>query len=469
MPLKEKQATMTGRSWRHFSVFWPFIVAGLIGPPEDTDAAPPQPGNDDHVPRTTDTRAETSINANDDRDGSINQDGWVGVDGDDLAVEDEPLGELPEADVAASTRYLAVFKHMAVHDAVLELFCKAAALGGRLFGDNTGDTTTLSEAQVRGMEADAEVLGIDYLQTLYGRINTSKIHRLVYHLGDELRSCGNLWEGDTSQNEALHGACKRMYKRTNKRGPGVALQMMRCEQTQAEVLKEVELADNTTTADRSGPLVLVSSPAHTADLSFSRRGERVAVGDLLLKPALRKMAERLANDGVHWLMVSKTARIVARFEWGAAGKVQYVRATPSFMGKAWYSFIRYESDGGEMRWGRARLVVRSFGQQQRNCVIVQRLLRVDARSGCVLSSYGCLRLGWDFESVSDEFPALEVVDVTRILRLEDIQVDWRDLADRLGLRAMPSNMAHTPIQLRAARYFTNPFYPWTSRALVPTL
>lgn len=32
IPPEEKQATMTGHSWRHVSVFWPHTVAGLIGP-----------------------------------------------------------------------------------------------------------------------------------------------------------------------------------------------------------------------------------------------------------------------------------------------------------------------------------------------------------------------------------------------------------------------------------------------------
>lgn len=32
IPPEEKQATMTGHSWRHVSVFWPHTVAGIIGP-----------------------------------------------------------------------------------------------------------------------------------------------------------------------------------------------------------------------------------------------------------------------------------------------------------------------------------------------------------------------------------------------------------------------------------------------------
>jgi len=465
--MTDKQATMTGRSWRHLSVFWPFMVAGLIGPPDYAYTAPTS-----SVPRSSATPVDPSdlaAGVGTNPEDSKNDDGWVCVDGDELAVEEEPLGDMPDPDVATSARYSAVFKDKPVHDAVLDMFCKAAELGGHLFGDNVADATIMTELEVRAIEADAERLGVDFLQTLYGRTNTSKVHRLIYHLGDELRARGNLWEGDTSLNETLHGACKRMYRRTNKRGPGVALQMMRCEQTQVEVLKEIEDADDVESAASSGAVATAEVPMSTADLSFSGRGKRVAVGDLQTMPELHSLAELLVADGVRWVTVSKTARIVAHFEWGAGGHIQFVRATPSFMGKPWYTFVKYYSPSGEVRWGRARLVVRSFERRARSCVVVQRLRRVDARSGCVLTAYGCVRLAWDFESLGDSFPALDVVDTTRILRLEDVQVDWRDLTDRHGLRAMPSTVACTPIEQRAARFFTNPFYPWTSRDLVPTL
>eukprot|EP00170_Pyropia_yezoensis_P000974 contig_4526_g977 len=56
VPSKEKQATMTGRSWRHFSVFWPHIIAALIGPadPERLDVALPTVGTENAAEGTTD-------------------------------------------------------------------------------------------------------------------------------------------------------------------------------------------------------------------------------------------------------------------------------------------------------------------------------------------------------------------------------------------------------------------------------
>jgi len=87
----------------------------------------------------------------------------------------------------------------------------------------------------------------------------------------------------------------------------------------------------------------------------------------------------------------------------------------------------------------------------------------------VLSRYGCQRLAWEFDSPSDEYPALELVDANRILRAEHVQFDWWDLTERLGLFATPANKAINAEERRAARYFTNPFFPWTSRELRPGL
>jgi len=78
-------------------------------------------------------------------------------------------------------------------------------------------------------------------------------------------------------------------------------------------------------------------------------------------------------------------------------------------------------------------------------------------------------LAWDFATPNDDYPALEVVDAANILRAEDIQVDWEDLGVRLGLRATAADQDSSSTERRAARFFVNVFYPWTSRELVPGL
>jgi len=93
-----------------------------------------------------------------------------------------------------------------LHDAVLTTFFRAAQLGGQLFGDNVTDTTTLTEAQIVSMVENAVALGFDCIQTLYGHVNTTKLHHLIAHLGDELQERGNFWESDTTENERLHAS-----------------------------------------------------------------------------------------------------------------------------------------------------------------------------------------------------------------------------------------------------------------------
>jgi len=118
--MKEKQSTMTGRSWRDFSVLWPFILAGLIGPPDDAERE-----QSSGLRRRTavPTRASVLVAGDGTRSDAANDDdGWVCVDGDDHAVEEEPLGEMPDPEVVTSARSVAVFKDHPVHVAGLEMF-----------------------------------------------------------------------------------------------------------------------------------------------------------------------------------------------------------------------------------------------------------------------------------------------------------------------------------------------------------
>lgn len=132
---------------------------------------------------------------------------------------------------------------MPVQDAIQDMFCQAVKLGGMLLGDNQRDTVCTTAAEVTTMVDAARDVG-RCAQVLIGPVHTSKLHRLMRYLRAELELQGNLWEGDTSQNESLHKICKRMYQRSNKRGPTLALQMTRGEQAQSEVLRGISDGDS---------------------------------------------------------------------------------------------------------------------------------------------------------------------------------------------------------------------------------
>ena len=163
----------------------------------------------------------------------------------------------------------------------------------------------------------------------------------------------------------------------------------------------------------------------------------------------------------------KTVRIMAGFQWRAPTVMQHLRAAESFIGNSWFSWVLYKALDGGVRWGRLRLVLRSVAGQARSSLVVQRLRHATASPGCVLSLFGCLRLAWASVSDDDVYPALEAVDAVDVLREEDKQTDRHDRAALLGLRSMPSDRTASTAEWRAARFFTSPFFSWTSCSMRP--
>eukprot|EP00170_Pyropia_yezoensis_P000433 contig_2341_g434 len=256
-------------------------------------------------------------------------------------------------------------------------------------GDNVADTVHTSGTQVTAMVEAAHDVG-RRAQVLLGPVHTIKLHRIMRHLRSELEGRGDLWEGDTSANESLHKVCKKMYLRSNKRGPTLALQMMRGEEAQTEILRglpvdksddeegtddeeHVEERDAVLFADVDDVLAVPPSV-----LTMSTRGVRMAVGDLSALLGLHDLPQLLEMDVAECAAVAKTLKFYGRFEWGADTRLQYLRATPSLNGKPWYDYVRYHSDDGEVRWGEARLVLRRVGPSRRGCCVVVRRMRVAA-------------------------------------------------------------------------------------------
>jgi len=467
-----KQATITGRNWRQFCPYWPFMVAGLAGPPAVGDEAAGGGTSIEQASQLADP-ASTTV-----EDVGIFTDGWRDVEGDVFSVAEEPMGALPGPNLAGSEQYQKVYKNLDIDDAVLSMFRKAAELNNLLFGDNVLHPNVLFEEDINYLEHAARNFAVDHVQTLYGDIHTMKLHRLAHHLGDELRNRGNLWEGDTSVNERLHGACKRMYRRSNKRGPTVALHMMRREETQSQVLLELAEID----AAEQGQRHIEDAASDDEDtrtrqelittggVSVTGRGRTAAIGDLALLWGLAGVTDLLSLEVDDKVSFHKTARIFARLDYGYQRQMQYVCGTEKFMKKPWFSFVKYyTANDQEVSCGRARLILRAVATERRCCFIVQRMRKVPARPHWVLSKFKCVRLAWPFDEPTDAWPALAVVDVTKVVSLEDVQPDWYHLGDKYGLDAMPEQLEKTAAGRRDARFFTNAFYPWISRKLTPGL
>lgn len=101
-------------------------------------------------------------------------------------------------------------------------------------------------------------------------------------------------------------------------------------------------------------------------------------------------------------------------------------------------------------------------------VVVRCMEEVASLPDCPLTRSGCKRMAWSFGTADAEWPSLARVPLASVLRVEHVVPDFQDLGDRHGLRAVPSNTPDTANERRAQRFFTNHFYPFTSRVLNPS-
>jgi len=449
------------------------MIAGVGGPAEEqhvrhTDAAPAQ---------ARDARVALPCDEDEVDDGH-------GISGTALEEAEEVLPDPDVPDIVSSSSYQRLYGDLPLHRAVLDVYCRMAVLGGRLMGDNMADTTRMSERQMQSLADEAREFIVDHVDLLFGPVHTTKAHRLANHLLSALLGNGNLWEGDTSENEALHGPCKKMYNRTNKRGPTMVLQMMRAAETQAEVLREIMELDardddgkdgNDCSEDNDGIHRLLEDDTSDGDvatapvpaLSRSHRGLRITIADAEQLPGMTSLGTVLGKEAGCTLVVSPSFTFYCTFEWGASSVVQTACATETHFGKPRYDYIWYTDDGGRRQLGLVRLVVRMLGGIVNNFAVVRRMHEVAPIPRCSLTRSGCRRMAWYFGGPADEWPLLACVPLARVLRLEHVVPDFQDLADRRGLRAMPSNVADTAAERHATRFFTNHFYPFTSRTLNP--
>jgi len=329
---------MTGRLWRHGLAMMPHMMAGVCGPAEDL----PLP-HDDVAPVGPVVNRRQSSNIDEELDDGHGPDGAV------LGAAEEVLPDPVVPDVVSSPKYKRLFGTLPLHRAVLDVFCRMAALGGRLMGDNMSETTRMTEQQMRSLAQEAKEFVIEYVDLLFGPFHTTKAHRLANHLLVALLNTGNLWEGDTSENEALHGPCKRMYSRTNKRGPTIVPQMMRAAETQCEVLRELrQLKDEEGQASSDGELFgLLQDVAEDeevagmlpAALPRSHRGARMRIADAEQLPGMSGLCSLLGIDASCSLVVSSSLTFYCTFEWGADAAVQTACATDSYLGKPRYDHI----------------------------------------------------------------------------------------------------------------------------------
>ena len=152
--------------------------------------------------------------------------------------------------------------HSALTAAIRELVVVTNALFAAQCA-NQGGGIMYSEAVVLAKKAHAWV--VEVFQPVLGPAHTTKLHRMSAHLLDEFRLRGNVGDGNSAYNEALHKAVKAAYKLTNKRRDQFVEQLVLSEQVYTLLHDEEE--DNAD-AEEEGP------GTETGDYDYDSAGKR---------------------------------------------------------------------------------------------------------------------------------------------------------------------------------------------------
>lgn len=504
---------MTGSDWRYVVAYWPAMVAGLFQRRDEASAAPCAATL--RQSRYGAAKRKKNKNKGSKRGRSPSPVGaeaiaaLVAGSSDCSAGEDEDLHVQPP--VTSSRAYNDAYKGAPVSDAVLELVCRAAALSGRLNGDNRLPSQSITEQAATDLAKEAYEFVTLYVAALLGSIHDSKEHRLAYHLYAALTNHGNLVDGDTSANELLHKTCKRMYQRTSKKHDDYTMQMLRAEQTltccinealveqvghrveqdNAGLLEDDNLPDWTGGAlhlpdegdedsgiddDECSGIVIGQAYADAAELAAGQvdpasktlrrtKGRRARVADLVTAAKgniFTGLASTLGVSEDESLVVCNSIVFSPTFEWGATLDRQRVHAADSNYGAAWYDHIRYKdpSAPSEVHHGLVRLVVVGIGNKSSRSLVVQRMEAAVCHEHCVRTRFGFRRLKWKMDNDA-AVPQLAVVNLADVLRLEQVEPDFVPFTERHGLFVKPT-MPETEVEWHERRFFTNPFHPWTS-------
>ncbi|OSX80803.1 hypothetical protein BU14_0032s0061 [Porphyra umbilicalis] len=474
------QATFTGHSWRHGLVVLMFMVVGMVsrrlpGSTEPLYSRPkkrgraPQPNRRQTRRRTSASEREATEDSGDDSHSDAGTDGTM--TGGEEAMESAPVPDLE----AYSAEYLAVFGGKATHDAVLEVVCRAASIMGQLCGDNKEEGFSMSEADCSALAKEAYEFVTKYVRVLFGAINTTKFHALAYHLLSELLLRGNVIEADTSINESLHKLIKVMWQNSNKQDASFVLQMLRCEQTLAHVIasdnydkEQAGAGDGLPPGNLGAGLGVggaggrhpagVAAGAGVAAAARRRRHRRVRISGRRVTVAqavaadggrLQQLPAVLGVASTSQLIVANTFKLEAVLPWRVRPVSQLLRAAPDLYRKPWYDHVWYTVPGSGSPC---------------DTVVLQCLEAAEARPGCVLSEFNCRRFKWQIHPTT-RMPVLLAVPLADVRRLEHVVPDFEDLCERWGLMGTPTTIPDTPREREEQRFFTNPFFPWTSHSV----
>lgn len=198
-------------------------------------------------------------------------------------------------------------------------------------------------------------------------------------------------------------------------------------------------------------------------------GRRVTVAQAVAADGgrLQQLPALLGVASTSQLIVANTFKLEAVLPWRVRPVSQLLRAAPDLYRKPWYDHVWYTVPGSGspvLHLGLARLLLRAVDGKKCDTVVLQCLEAAEARPGCVLSEFNCRRFKWQIHPTT-RMPVLLAVPLADVRRLEHVVPDFEDLCERWGLMGTPTTIPDTPREREEQRFFTNPFFPWTSHSV----
>lgn len=217
------------------------------------------------------------------------------------------------------------------------------------------------------------------------------------------------------------------------------LQMLRAEGTQPAVLRSYERAEQL--ADRKAEQASAMNfaaqdnrepteeqEARAELLRTNIRGVHVCIASIAKDAGLSGLAPALRMPVLASAVMTNSIVLHAVSECGVKGTVLHVRRAENSRGASWYSFIRYRAGDGSMRWGHGarRLSCRGWCAPPLFCGAVH--AAVDRAPRLRAFEYWVHPPAWKFDAADDEWPRLETVKKSNFVCLEQVHVDWHNMA-----------------------------------------
>jgi len=400
--------------------------------------------------------------------------GGAGRAADDIGGAEEGYDADNDDDVAAVTKsfqydwgaYRSAFGDMPVHRAVTQMFAEYAMLYSRIASQVTMSfppPMTVSEGEDIGAQGARFVN--NFVTPLLGKINSTKVHRLLAHVCQCIKYHGNLKNGNTGANEALHKADKAYYLRTNKNPKTFTFQLVRNAQGARALLTKLDDKDKERADARrvggagSGRACRRRRRRRAASGSATKAYHltRVPVGEIARRPGLARLSTMLGlhpGDKVHAL---SRVSIEGVYDCGGKSK-QLLRSAEDFRGACWYDSVIYKPTAiSDQRCvGEVRAIIR---MEAGDLAVIMEMAPVNADDGCPLAERGCQRLQW-LKWDGEVDCAVRLVPIEQVMRVVHVVPDFADLAARRGF-GVGAVARDGPLSDRLAmRYWMNAFYPW---------